>query len=63
MNMGNLDFVVAEEKVGNYVSQKYFGGKYIYVSDPLETMDVVVLAKAEEALFIEHINLAIGRKP
>jgi methyl-accepting chemotaxis protein len=62
LNIGNLDFVMAEEKVGSYISQKYFGGKFIAVSDALETMDVVVLAKADNGELIELIDRAINKK-
>lgn len=62
LNIGNLDFVLAEEKVGNYVSQKYFGGKYFAASDPLETIDVVVLAQGDKAELIGQIDQAIAKK-
>lgn len=61
LNIGNLDFILAEEKVGDYVSQKYFGGKYFAASDPLETIDVVVLAQGDKTELIGRIDRAIAR--
>lgn len=60
LNIGNIDLVLAEEKVGSYTSRKYFGEKYFAASDPLETMDVVVLAHSDKAIVMEQIDRAIA---
>jgi ABC-type amino acid transport substrate-binding protein len=63
LNIGNVDLILAEEKVGSYISQKSFGEKYFAASVPLEIMDVVVLAQGDQDLLIEQIDQAItGRR-
>lgn len=61
LNIGNLDFVLAEEKVGQYISQKHFSGKFSSLSDSIETMDVVMLLSKENIKLQQQLDEAIAK--
>lgn len=61
LNLGNLDYVLAEERVGRSISEKYFAGKFVPVSGPIETMDVVVLLSAAKKGLLPEFNEAIAK--
>lgn len=56
LSAGKLDYVLCEEEVGRYISEKFFNGTFTAISDPLETMNVVMLVQPHKADLLERIN-------
>lgn len=60
LNLGKLDYVLAEEQVGRYIAEKHFSGKFKALSDPIETMDVVMLLSPAKQELLPALNKVIS---
>gem|GEM_PF-1591407 len=56
LSAGKLDYVLCEQEVGRYISEKFFEGAFTPVSNPVETMDVVVLVHPSRPDLVELLN-------
>ena len=61
LNIGNVDYVLAEEQVGKHIAERLFAGKFKAVSDPIETMDVVMLLAPGKQELIPILNETIAQ--
>ncbi|RKX45945.1 MAG: hypothetical protein DRP27_02780 [Thermotogae bacterium] len=56
LSAGKLDYVLCEQEVGKYISDKFFEGAFAPVSNPVETMDVVILVHPSRPDLVELFN-------
>ena len=58
----NADGIATERQVGNFLSEKFFAGDIVPVTETLATLDVVMVVRPEKQELLERINASIESK-
>ena len=57
-----VDGIVTEKQVGEYLSRKYFQGQIVAVTEPYREMDVVMVLHERDVELRDRINSILDRK-